>query len=187
MAVYYDRCRRGEWIGEWAMPRGKHQKIERLSKKLRPADLENLLSLMLNPDPHYRITAMQAYHHRALQPAAPSVVITPHFVRTALDFDDEEPIAAMPNNVRENKEAEKKSRRNKKKDAENVRANTPTALGESIKQHHLLPSPRLRRLVVNLGCLAPERSLRTVMMRTPWVPRMRGKNPLVRAMAIWLE
>lgn len=52
---------------------------------------------MINPDPAYRISAMQAYHHPALQPKAPNVIITPHFVRAAASFDvEEEPLPPPP-------------------------------------------------------------------------------------------
>nr|XP_019045252.1 CAMK/CAMKL protein kinase [Kwoniella bestiolae CBS 10118]OCF24182.1 CAMK/CAMKL protein kinase [Kwoniella bestiolae CBS 10118] len=133
LVVYYERSKKGRWVGQWSMPEG----------------LENLLRHMIQPDPAYRITAMQAYHHPALQPSAPSVIITPHFVRAAASFDgyDQEPIPA------EYTEAlaaagtkEKKKKRKTKKDGahhhnkdkgttrHSHRATTP-ALGESIKQH----------------------------------------------------
>lgn len=52
---------------------------------------------MIQPDPAYRISAMQAYHHPALQAPAPSVIITPHFVRAAATFEPEdEPLPVLP-------------------------------------------------------------------------------------------
>jgi hypothetical protein len=112
---------------------------------------------MIQPDPAYRFTAMQSYHHPALQPLAPSVIITPHFVRAAASFDFAEdaapPIpAAQVGETRDTsksgKNDEKKTRK-KKKDArarerdrdvqaQPARAATP-ALGESIKQHTSVP------------------------------------------------
>nr|XP_019003885.1 CAMK/CAMKL protein kinase [Kwoniella mangroviensis CBS 8507]OCF67346.1 CAMK/CAMKL protein kinase [Kwoniella mangroviensis CBS 8507] len=126
---------KGKWVGKWSMPE----------------DLENLLRHMIQPDPAYRMTAMQAYHHPALQPAPPSVIITPHFVRAAASFDgyDQEPIP-VPSEYTEAlaaaKTEKKKKRKTKKegtthhhhKDKDTTRhshrATTP-ALGESIKQH----------------------------------------------------
>lgn len=110
---------------------------------------------MIQPDPAYRFTAMQSYHHPALQPVAPSVIITPHFVRAAASFDFGEdaapPVpAAQVNDTKDTsktgKNDEKKTRK-KKKDArvrerdtqaQPARAATP-ALGESIKQHTIVP------------------------------------------------
>ena len=98
---------------------------------------------MICPDPAYRMSAMQAYHHPSLQLAAPSVIITPHFVRAAAEFDYDEPVQAHGTVDGGKNDGEKKKRRTKRKDAaatnkENrppSRASTPTALGESIKQH----------------------------------------------------
>nr|XP_019013084.1 CAMK/CAMKL protein kinase [Kwoniella pini CBS 10737]OCF51865.1 CAMK/CAMKL protein kinase [Kwoniella pini CBS 10737] len=137
LLVYYERSKRGRWVGEWSMPEG----------------LENLLRYMICPDPAYRISAMQAYHHPALQPEAPSVIITPHFVRAAATSEgyENEPIPAPPVEYTEAVTAanEKKKKRKVKKDGHNVhkekdatrhshRATTP-ALGESIKQHTSIP------------------------------------------------
>jgi protein-serine/threonine kinase len=90
---------------------------------------------MVCPDPAYRITAMQAYHHPALQLPAPTVIITPHFVRAATTFDEDEqpPIpyiehqapGALP----------KKKKKTQKTKEPGPRSATPTALGESIRQH----------------------------------------------------
>jgi hypothetical protein len=106
---------------------------------------------MVSPDPAYRITAMQAYHHPALQPVAPSVVITPHFVRAAASFEMDEVMSAIPashndqaqnaksqGDGRKEKDAEKKRRKKKRETKEPARAATP-ALGESIKQHTSVP------------------------------------------------
>ncbi|KAK8858890.1 hypothetical protein IAR55_003121 [Kwoniella newhampshirensis] len=136
--VYYERTRRGQWIGPWEMP----------------ADLEDLLRHMIQPDPTYRYTAMQAYHHSALQPSAPSVIVTPHFVRAAASFElSDEPVPHPPEEWNQASstvgggktevvppEKEKKKKHKVKKDGTShkepyYRAATPTALGESIKQH----------------------------------------------------
>lgn len=99
------------------------------------SDLQDLLRAMICPDPAYRITAMQAYHHTALLLSAPSVIITPHFVRMATSFDPEdEPLPSVPKKV--SCEKKEKKRHTKRKEANRQsRASTPTALGESIKQH----------------------------------------------------
>jgi len=118
---------------------------------------------MICPDPAFRITAMQAYHHPALVPSASTVIITPHFVRAAASFDgiDYEPMPSPPANI-EGLKTDKK-RRTKRKDAKDQpRASTPTALGESIKQHTSVtrpkaiqgertPSPRKRSMMVIRG------------------------------------
>ncbi|WVQ65424.1 uncharacterized protein L199_003600 [Kwoniella botswanensis] len=135
LVLYYERSKKGKWVGEWSMPE----------------DLENLLRHMIQPDPAYRISAVQAYHHPALQPAPPSVIITPHFVRAAASFDgyDQAPIP-VPSEYTEALAAaktEKKKKRKAKKEGDthrhhkdkdttrhSHRATTP-ALGESIKQH----------------------------------------------------
>ncbi|WRT68102.1 uncharacterized protein IL334_005077 [Kwoniella shivajii] len=137
LLIYYERSKRGEWVGDWSMPEG----------------LENLLRHMINPDPAYRISAMQAYHHPALQPSAPSVVVTPNFVKAAtLEYSDyTEPVPAPPAEYMEAVEAakaaaaiEKKKKRKTKKDQaqrHSHRAATP-ALGESIKQHTSVSKPK---------------------------------------------
>ncbi|WWC88336.1 uncharacterized protein L201_003246 [Kwoniella dendrophila CBS 6074] len=143
LVIYYERTKRGQWVGEWSMPEG----------------LQNLFQHMINPDPAYRISAMQAYHHPALQPSAPSVIITPHFVRAAASFDEfnEEPIPNPPIEYAEAVEAtkastgavEKKKKRKVKKDGQHHHHHhhhshkdkdhshkaATQALGESIKQH----------------------------------------------------
>lgn len=130
-------------------------------------DLQNLLRLMICPDPAYRITAMQAYHHPALLPTAPTVIITPHFVRAAASFDYSEETMPPPAKVEDGEKNKRKSRNQKKTAKEQPRASTPTALGESIKQHtsvskpkaekrdgvkgmkgEMTPSPRKERLVI---------------------------------------
>lgn len=143
------------------------------------ADLQHLIRSMVCPDPAYRITAMEAYHHPALALPAPSVIVTPHFVRAAAAYEDDLPpvpapqeheprpavptarlVTAMPTDTAGNVHAdgaapaaEKKKQhhqqqRKKKQDANqasrtttagpklrHARSATPTALGESIKQH----------------------------------------------------
>ncbi|KAK4689689.1 hypothetical protein P7C73_g420, partial [Tremellales sp. Uapishka_1] len=127
LIIYHERTRRGEWIGDWTMP----------------DDLQYLLRSMICPDPAYRISAMQAYHHPALQLPAQSEVITPHFVRQAASFDIEEPVPVV---VRQHveKNGEKKKRKPRKKE-EQPRASTPTALGESIKQHTSVGKPKAHK------------------------------------------
>lgn len=94
---------------------------------------------MVQPDPAYRISAMQAYHHPALVPAELSVIITPHFVRAAASFDvSDEPMPPTASHVDEAKKDNKK-RPTKKENKPQPRAATPTALGESIKQHTSAP------------------------------------------------
>ena len=104
--------------------------------------MQILLRSMICPDPAYRITAMQAYHHPALQPSAPNVILTPHFVRAAASFDEVEPMP--PPHKDGKKSGEAKKRRTKKKDGKEnqPRASTPTALGESIKQHTSVSKPK---------------------------------------------
>ena len=125
---------------------------------------------MICPDPAYRISAMQAYHHPALQPSAPNVIITPHFVRAAADFEDEEPVPSVP--VMEMPvpvptppkapapaDAEKKRRKAKKRD--NNKDNRPPsrnatpALGESIRQHTSMPRiPKSKEAKTDLNKMA---------------------------------
>lgn len=106
---------------------------------------------MLYPNPALRISAMQAYHHPALQLSAPTVIITPHFVRAAQTIDDEEPIPSRPSSGRlataaagALKEAKKKRQVKKKESKLGLAGSgagtkgTP-ALGESIKQHTSMP------------------------------------------------
>ncbi|WVF68723.1 hypothetical protein IAT40_003495 [Kwoniella sp. CBS 6097] len=143
LLIYYERSRRGHWVGDWRMP----------------ADVENLLRHMINPDPAYRISAIQAYHHPALQPEAPSVIITPHFVRAAATFEEyQDPVPQPPAEYaqaataagvgRASAGTEKRKKRKAKKDANgndltrhSHRSVTP-ALGESIKQHTSVGKPR---------------------------------------------
>lgn len=144
IVIYYERTRKGQWVGQWSIPSG----------------IETLLRQMINPDPVYRVTAMEAYHHPALQPEAPSVIITPHFVRAAASFDVEEPLPAPPAQThaaedhtlaKDDREKEKEKRKSKRKakrdDAtsheprSHFRSTTP-ALGESIKQHTSVSKPK---------------------------------------------
>jgi len=94
---------------------------------------------MVCPDPAFRITAMQAYHHPALQLPAPTVIITPHFVRAATTFDEyEQPPIPYTDHAASGTGTgalpKKKKRVPKTKEAA-PRSATPTALGESIRQH----------------------------------------------------
>lgn len=89
---------------------------------------------------------MQTYHHPALQPAAPSILVTPHFIREATSYDDysEEPLPPIlaPVGVALDGGAEDKKRRKKRVAKESVgqRSVTPALpLGESIKQHTSVP------------------------------------------------
>lgn len=123
---------------------------------------------MVCPDPAFRITAMQAYHHPALQPAAQEVIITPHFVRAATNPDiEDEPLppipydqarphsqhqkGTVPHAQGQGEEGKRKKIKVKNtKDRNTVhsqqilgpRSATPTALGESIKQHTSAAKPK---------------------------------------------
>ncbi|WVO18574.1 hypothetical protein L204_106293 [Cryptococcus depauperatus] len=144
LVVYYERTKRGEWIGEWDIPE----------------DIENLLRRMIHPDPARRISAIDAYQDRCLQSCAPSVIITPQFVRTAATFDEEDTSTpARPDFVDENpagavisahmtskQVAEstegrelRKTKRKTKRTGQSIKEaptySTTPALGESIKQH----------------------------------------------------
>lgn len=110
-------------------------------------DLQHLIRSMVCPDPAYRITAMQAYHHPALQPAAPAVIITPHFVRAATAVDEEQPPipydeGKKPAGAAAGKQKTKKSK--VRELASGARSATPTALGESIKQHTSAPPKKTK-------------------------------------------
>lgn len=97
---------------------------------------------------------MQAYHHPALQLPSPAAVITPHFVRAATNFNeqeheydnypipmpyDEDPtITTTKSGPAKQKNTKTKSKSKKAKDQGQwhpPRSATPTALGESIRQH----------------------------------------------------
>lgn len=156
--IYYERSRQGHWFGEWSMPDGMSNLPSRLDCMSPPvyhidvADLQHLIRSMVCPDPLRRITAMQAYHHPALQPAAPAVIITPHFVRAATNPEDEPlpPIPYHEHQVPELQVQPKKKIKSKSKKAATAagdgavrpRSATPTALGESIKQHTSAGKPK---------------------------------------------
>ncbi|ORY31808.1 hypothetical protein BCR39DRAFT_80876 [Naematelia encephala] len=132
--IYYERCKRGKWLGEWYISQ----------------DLEHLIRSMVCPDPAYRISAMQAYHHPSLQPTTPNVIITPHFVRAAASFEesDEPPVPNVPPAPPKKDQVldeGKKKRRTKTREHQPVRTTTPTALGESIKQHTSVPRAKLEQ------------------------------------------
>ena len=79
---------------------------------------------------------MQAYHHPALQLPAPTVIITPHFVRAATTFDeDEQPPIPYIEHQAPGALPKKKKKTQKTKEPAGPRCATPTALGESIRQH----------------------------------------------------
>lgn len=114
-----------------------------------PVELVHLIRSMVCPDPARRITAMQAYHHPALQLPAPAVVITPHFVRAATNFDEYEEENQLPipmpydepsTTVPKKKKALTSKSKTKTKDQPS-RSATPTALGESIRQHTTTAKP----------------------------------------------
>lgn len=115
---------------------------------------------------------MQAYHHPALQPAAQTVLITPHFVRAATNPDiEDEPLPPIPYDQshsrpishQQTKAAagddgkKKKIKVKKTKDKDRTtnsqvlgpRSATPTALGESIKQHTSAAKPKREKENVN--------------------------------------
>jgi protein-serine/threonine kinase len=122
--------------------------------------MEDLLRRMIHPDPAYRISAMQAYHHPALHLEPPSEIITPHFVRAAATFEEEDPLpnhaaerARQAREAKDAKKADEKKRRRRRKEvevhvgAQGPRATTPTptALGESIKQHTSIGKPKVSK------------------------------------------
>ena len=100
--------------------------------------MQQLLRAMICPDPAYRISAMQAYHHHSLQPTDSNVVLTPHFVRAAAEYVSPPPVQANPATV--NDERKRRTKKTEKLNKEN-RAPTP-ALGESIRQHTSMPMLR---------------------------------------------
>lgn len=139
---------------------------------------------MICPDPAYRISAMGAYHHPALHVSASSVIITPHFVRAAASFDFSESIPVPStvaatttvtvqtsgNNEREG--GNKKKKHTKRREVGNKdnrpppRAATPTALGESIKQHTSVPRAKNKDLMrENKGFLSPSPTRKAVVVK----------------------
>lgn len=79
---------------------------------------------------------MQAYHHPALQLPAPTVIITPHFVRAATTFDeDEQPPIPYHDQAQAQALGALPKKKKKTQKVPGPRAATPTALGESIRQH----------------------------------------------------
>lgn len=165
LVIYYERTRKGHWVGQWSIP----------------SDIEALLRQMINPDTAYRINAMEAYHHPALQPKAPNVIITPHFVRAAASFDvEEEPLPNPPaqtyfvaedhhiqakGDTEKEKENEKKEKRKSKRKTKRDQSATShelppshlhvramtPALGESIKQHTSVSKPKRDHSTTDLG------------------------------------
>ncbi|ORX37068.1 hypothetical protein BD324DRAFT_424119 [Kockovaella imperatae] len=123
LVVYYELSRRGEWIGDYTRI---------------PQDLEHLLRGMICPDPAYRMSAMQAYHHPSLQPRAAEVIITPHFVRAAASYEFTEPMPRAQDKGKETKRKAKKREAGHAREPQQPRAVTP-ALGESIRQHTSVP------------------------------------------------
>lgn len=121
--------------------------------KLTLVDLQELLRAMISPDPAYRISAIQAYHHPALRPTSPGMLITPHFVRAAasMEFEGEPVYLPMPSahGRPADKKTKKKQAAKKKAGAKGGKENRPStraatpALGESIKQHTSLPRFKL--------------------------------------------
>jgi len=100
--------------------------------------MQQLLRAMICPDPAYRITAMQAYHHPSLQPTDSNVIVTPHFVRAAAQYVSPPPVPKETTAA--NDERKRRAKKTDKSNKEN-RAPTP-ALGESIRQHTSMPMLR---------------------------------------------
>jgi len=99
--------------------------------------MQQLLRAMICPDSAYRISAMQAYHHPALQPDA-DPILTPHFVRAAAEYIPPPPLPQKRTAV-----SDERNRRAKKKEKSNKENRAPTpALGESIRQHTSMPMLR---------------------------------------------
>ena len=103
---------------------------------------------MICPDPQYRISAMQAYHHPSLALAAPTAIQTPQFVRAAQGLEEESfipvdlPLPAPRYGPEESAKKKKPTKKKEKKPAkEQARSVTP-ALGESIKQHTSMSKPK---------------------------------------------
>jgi hypothetical protein len=104
---------------------------------------------MICPDPQYRISAMQAYHHPSLALAAPTAIDTPPFVRAAQGRDTDSfvpvdlplPVPRCAQEVSSVKKKQPAKKKDRKPLREHVRAATP-ALGESIKQHTSMPKPK---------------------------------------------
>jgi protein-serine/threonine kinase len=130
---------------------------------------------MICPDPAYRITAMQAYHHPSLQPTDSNIVLTPHFVRAAAEYIS--PPLVPDGTTAINDERKRRAKKTDKSNKEN-RAPTP-ALGESIRQHTSMPmlraeakkdkgkqkegkipSPRKKSIVIKSNQKLLERSVR---------------------------
>jgi hypothetical protein len=110
--------------------------------------LQQLLQAMICPDPQYRISAMQAYHHPSLALAAPTAIHTPQFVRAAQGLEEETFVPVnlpLPAPRYGQEESAKKKKPTKKKERkavkDQIRTVTP-ALGESIKQHVSVPKPK---------------------------------------------
>lgn len=142
-AIYLERSLQGDWLGEYHIPRGKSSLFPLLESQADNLDLIHLLENMLHVNPPSRITAMQAYHHPSLHPAAPSVIVTPHFIREATSFDEyaEEPLPTLaPVGVALGGEEKKRRKRKAAPKENNQRSVTPALpLGESIKQHTSIP------------------------------------------------
>ena len=145
LLIYYERSSRGEWVGEWSMPHGRSGRISGFRSPHSSSDLQHLLRAMICPDPAYRISAMQAYHHPSLQPRSTEVIITPHFVRAAASLDFEEhpiPLPAPTHREDQRNAHDKKKKYKKRNNNKNTRASSRAAtpaLGESIKQHTSVP------------------------------------------------
>jgi protein-serine/threonine kinase len=92
--------------------------------------MEHLLKAMISPDPTARISALQTYHHPALQPQAPSIITTPHFVRTAASFIEDEP---LPGPLRAKaREAEKKAAADAKRKPRSKKREPKPEIGSSV-------------------------------------------------------
>ena len=102
-------------------------------------DLTHLIENMIQVDPAKRITAMQAYHHPSLQPTAPSVLVTPQFIRDAVSFETTEPVPVIVP-VKDKENDDKPRRKKKTTNKEGARSVTHALpLGESINQHTSAP------------------------------------------------
>ncbi|KAL7420476.1 hypothetical protein Q5752_004426 [Cryptotrichosporon argae] len=147
LRVYHDRTRRGHWWGPWSMP----------------DVMRHLIKSMVNPNPVDRLTAIQAYHHPALAAETPNVIVTPHFVRAAVEEGEFEsaaeavPVPPLPSHLgrhshshdtaeqaapaKTHRAGDAKKRRKRPSGETRGRPVTP-ALGESIKQHTSAAKPK---------------------------------------------
>jgi serine/threonine protein kinase len=110
--TYWERSRAGHWLGEWELPES----------------MEHLLRYMICPETVHRITALQAYHHVALQPSKESLFpSTPTFVREAVYEPQERRLKNVRSDVVVRKKLPREREREREKEKEKEREK-PVAL-----------------------------------------------------------